>query len=124
MKIMVVLVIGVLSGDSLSVRMNNEVYRVQVAGISAPKRGDRYSIDAEQFLAKLCFQKTAWVQYEEINNRTLVGRTKCGTHDAAVEMMRSGWVRPTNNDPVLLAEYQKSQQRKVGFFREEMKAER
>ena len=93
------LVVGVNDGDTLTVRCgapaNGQPFRVRIAAIDAPERGQPYGKRARQALSALCHRQQAAIRPggEDPYGR-LVADVQCQGQDAGAYMVSAGlaWV--------------------------------
>ena len=88
-------VVGVLDGDTLTLRADGKNVRVRLDGVDAPELGQPYGKSARQSLAQLCRGKEATVvERGKDEEGRLLGSVRCGEVDANAEQVRRGmaWV--------------------------------
>ena len=89
-------VVGVPDGDSITVMLEHQRVKVRLAGIDAPERKQRFGSESRKALARLCWNKTARVTWNQKDDyQRLLGRVSCAGTDANAEQVRQGmaWVR-------------------------------
>ena len=85
-------VVGVSDGDTITVLDNNRVqYKIRVAGIDAPEKGQDFGGIAKEHMSGLVFGKTVYLPEAKIDKygRT-VSRVLVGDTDAGLEMIKAG----------------------------------
>lgn len=86
-------VVGILDGDTIEVRHNQQTERVRLNGIDCPERGQPYSQRAKQTTAASVFEKKVTLHVLGLDK---YGRTiadvllKDGTH-VNQQLVRAGW---------------------------------
>lgn len=98
--------VQVTSGNNLTVSSLGQTYRVRLAEIDAPERGQAYADESRESLSILVLGKDIEViVIRRDRNGRLVGRVFAGMVDVNAELVRRGlaWVNPkTVRDPVLV----------------------
>ena len=97
--LLICLVIGIADGDTLTVRCElptgMENFKVRLAEIDAPEKGQAFDTRSKQHLSDVCFRKPAEVRppTTDRHGRT-VARVICDGIDASAEQVRAGmaWV--------------------------------
>lgn len=88
-------VVGITDGDTLTMLVDNQQYKIRLAEIDTPERGQPYGSRAKQALSELAFGKeiTAKVQDTDRYGR-LVARLYVGEIDICAELISQGmaWV--------------------------------
>ena len=85
-------VVGITDGDTLIVLSSaKRQYKVRLAGIDSPERGQAFGTKAKQSLSDLAFGKVALVEYHKRDRYgRLVGKVHVGNLDVCLEQIRRG----------------------------------
>ncbi len=95
-------VITVIDGDTLTVSdAARKHYRVRLAGVDAPEAKQPHGIRSARSLARLCYRKTAKVEWKAKEHGLHLGQVTCEDKDAGAEQVRRGlaWVSPQQITP-------------------------
>jgi endonuclease YncB( thermonuclease family) len=93
-------VVGVPDGDTLSVRIGEQVLNIDLSSIDAPEAGQPFGSRARQSLAELCEAKTVTLDELGIDrHRHVFGEVECSGVDAAQEQVRRGMAWATAREP-------------------------
>jgi endonuclease YncB( thermonuclease family) len=90
-------VVGVPDGDTLSVKVHEQVVNVDLKNVDAPEVGQPFGARARDSLAELCDAKTIALDELGIDReRRIFGEAECGGVDAAREQVKRGlaWAVP------------------------------
>lgn len=85
-------VVGVPDGDTLAVKIDERVLKINLRHIDAPAVGQPLGAEARDSLAELCDSKT--IELDELGidrNRHIFGAAECDGVDAATEQVRRGY---------------------------------
>ena len=110
-------VIGVPDGDTLAIRIDQQVLNLDLRRIDAPEIGQPYGAEARDSLAALCVDRT--VKLDELGidtGRRVIGEAECDGVDVGEEQVRRGlaWTAQRKRRDAQLEELQsqaRSQQR-------------
>jgi endonuclease YncB( thermonuclease family) len=87
-------VVDVEDGDTLTVRLDQQVLRLHLTDIDAPDAGEPEADDATRSLEELCEDKPVVVDDLGFGQgRRIFGRVTCAGVDAAAEQVRRGYAR-------------------------------
>ena len=90
-------VVGVPDGDTLLVRVEQHVLKVDLRHVDAPEVGQPYGADARDSLAALCDARSVALDELGIDReRRIFGEAQCGGVDAGEEQVKRGmaWASP------------------------------
>lgn len=115
-------VVAIADGDTLTILVGRQQIRVRLAEIDAPERRQAYGTVARQYLARLCFRRTAAVRVQSTDRYgRIVGRVTCAGVDANAAMVRAGlawaYVRYLR-DPQITALQREARQARLGLWRD------
>ena len=89
-------VVGVIDGDTMDVLdARRQQYRIRLAEIDAPEKGQPFGQQSKQSLSDLCFGRDAVIEDKSRDRYgRVIGRVSCAGIDASVEQVRRGmaWV--------------------------------
>lgn len=86
-----VMVVGVTDGDTITVRDEKQNYKVRLAGIDAPEKGQPFDKRAHQYLSNLAHEKQAIVDcYKTDEDKRKVCRVWVGGSDIALAQVQAG----------------------------------
>lgn len=89
-------VVGVIDGDTMDVLdARRQQYRIRLAEIDAPEKGQPFGQQSKQSLSDLCFGRDAVIEGKSRDRYgRVIGRVSCAGIDASVEQVRRGmaWV--------------------------------
>lgn len=92
----------VIDGDTLTVVDEaKKAHRVRLAGIDAPQAKQPFGLPAARSLARICYRKSAKVEWKAKERGLLVGEVTCEGVAANAEQVRRGmaWVSPRQTGP-------------------------
>ena len=84
-------VIEVADGDTLVVRMNDHVLRVDLRDVDAPDPGQPFSSRSRESLAEICRRGAVLEDFGIAAERHVVADVHCDGIDAAAEQVRRGF---------------------------------
>jgi endonuclease YncB( thermonuclease family) len=119
------IVVTVIDGDTLVVRdAAKKHYTVRLAEIDAPEPKQRFYVQASRALARLCWHKSAKVEWSERDDRKrYLGYVTCAGKDANAEQLKRGmaWASPRSTKPTsALYEFETyARLRRIGLWRDE-----
>ena len=86
-----VMVVGVTDGDTITVRDAKQNYKVRLAGIDTPEKGQPFAKRAHQNLSNLAHEKQAIVDcYKTDQYKRKVCRVWVGGNDIALAQLQAG----------------------------------
>ena len=86
-----VMVVGVTDGNTITVRDGKQNYKVRLAGIDTPERGQPFAKRAHQNLSNLAHEKQAIVDcYKTDQYKRKVCRVWVGGNDIALAQLQAG----------------------------------
>ena len=89
-------VVGVIDGDTMDVLdARRQQYRIRLAEIDAPEKGQPFGQQSKQSLSDLCFGRDAVIEGKSRDRYgRVIGRVGCSGIDANAEQVRRGmaWV--------------------------------
>ena len=86
-----VMVVGVTDGDTITVRDEKQNYKVRLAGIDTPEKGQPFAKRAHQNLSNLAHEKQAIVDcYKTDQYKRKVCRVWVGGNDIALAQVQAG----------------------------------
>lgn len=89
-------VVRIADGDTVTVLTGSkQQVRIRLAEIDAPESGQAFGNRSKQSLTRMCGNKTARVQVQDIDRYgRVVGRVHCGPYDTSAEQVSAGmaWV--------------------------------
>lgn len=96
-------VVGVADGDTVTVLDSNRVqYKVRVAGIDAPEKGQAFGDRSKQNLSNLVFDRNVTVEWNKQDRYgRIVGKVMVNGVDADLEQVKAGmawWYRKYANE--------------------------
>ena len=114
-------VVGVTDGDTLSVRIDEQVLNVDLRRVDAPEVGQPFGAEARDSLAALCEAKT--ITLEELGvdrKRRVFGEIDCEGVDAGEEQVKRGlaWTKPREADTALRELQAKARAQSKGLWSE------
>ena len=116
-------VIGVPDGDTLQVRVDEQVVNINLRAIDAPEPGQPFASRSRQSLAELCDARTVTLDALGIDSeRRIVGEAQCDGVDARVEQVKRGvaWaVERQSRDSTLKALQAEARGKERGLWSEE-----
>lgn len=85
-------VVGLVDGDTVSVRATNKViHKIRIAGIDAPEKPQPFAGQSRQRLADLVFRKQVIVDWHKTDRYgRIIGKVSVGDVDAGLEQIRAG----------------------------------
>lgn len=91
-------VVSITNGDTLTILMDNKQYKIRLAEIDIPERGQPYGSKAKRVLSDLVFGKNVAAEVQEIDRYDrYVARIYVGDLDVSREMVRQGRLVCTGN---------------------------
>jgi len=113
-------VVGITDGDTLTLLVDQKQYKVRLAEIDTPEKGQPWGKRATQALADKTFKKEIRVQVVDVDRygRT-VGRIWLGERDINRELVTEGhaWVyRKYMSDPTLLDDERNAKEQQLGLW--------
>lgn len=88
-------VVGITDGDTLTILMERKQYKIRLAEIDTPERGQPYGSKAKDVLSDLVFNKEVKAEVQDVDRYgRYVARIYVGDIDVGREMVRQGaaWV--------------------------------
>ena len=86
-----VMIVGVTDGDTITVRDGKQNYKVRLAGIDTPEKGQPFAKRAHQNLSNLAHEKQAIVDcYKTDQYKRKVCRVWVGGNDIALAQVQAG----------------------------------
>ncbi len=89
-------VVAAIDGDTMTiVDAGRHQYRIRLADIDAPEKGQPFAQRSKQALAKICFGREAVINHMGLDRYgRIIGRVRCAGIDANAEQVRLGmaWV--------------------------------
>jgi endonuclease YncB( thermonuclease family) len=95
-------VTAVIDGDTLTVVDDaKKRHRIRLAGIDAPQAKQPFGLSSARSLARLCYKKTAKVEWRAKELGFLVAEVTCDGVEVNAEQVRRGmaWVSPRQTGP-------------------------
>ena len=90
-------VVAVPDGDTLAIKVDEQLVNVHLRNIDAPEMGQPFGADAQASLAELCEAKPVALDGLGVDrDRRIFGEAECAGVDAGLEQVKRGfaWARP------------------------------
>lgn len=95
-------VVGITDGDTLTILVNRESFKVRLAEIDAPESKQPFGTRSRQSLAAICHRKPAQVTWKSRDRyKRIIGQVECAGIDANAHQVSSGmaWVFDRYSSP-------------------------
>lgn len=84
-------VVDITDGDTITVISDRKQFKVRLAGIDAPEKGQDYSDSAKKYLSKLLFNQTIKLEGSKRDrNGRLIAKVFIDTRDVGLMMIQNG----------------------------------
>jgi endonuclease YncB( thermonuclease family) len=114
------IVVSIADGDTLSILMDRQQYKIRLAEIDAPERGQPYATRAKDELSELAVNKTIRAEVYDVDRYgRYVARLYEGNTDINAEMVKRGaaWVyRDYSTDDTFYAYEDSARKNQVGIW--------
>ncbi|MFM2385602.1 MAG: hypothetical protein RL660_359 [Bacteroidota bacterium] len=112
-------VIGIVDGDTIDVLQNKVTYRIRLADIDAPEKGQPYGNVAKKVMSALVFGKQVQVQWQsQDRNKRYLGTVFCAGTDVCLAMIQKGyaWKYYAANNAAYASAMAKAKSARLGLW--------
>lgn len=113
-------VVGITDGDTITLLVNREQYKVRLAEVDTPERGQPWGARARQSLSKKVFRENVTIEIVDTDRYgRLVGKIWIGDRDINRELVAEGfaWVyRDYMRDASLLKDEESAREASLGLW--------